>query len=545
MRNRILFISIIITMISCTAQKEEVDLIVHNAMIYTVDPGFSKSESFAIKDGIFVAIGSNKDVLNRFTAKDVIDAEGKWIYPGFIDAHCHFYGYGLGLLKRADLVGTKSFDEVLARLVKHNEGNPAKWLEGRGWDQNDWEIQEFPHKEKLDQLFPDKPVVITRIDGHAALANSEALKRAGIGPYHKIEGGEIESIDGELTGILLDNAIDLVTRLIPKPDMHQRVIALVKAQENCFAAGLTMVVDAGLSYTTINLIDSLHQSGELKIRMDAMLSPTEENFGQFMEKGIYETDRLHVGSVKLFADGALGSRGACLCEPYTDQPDKIGFLINTPEYYLEICNLAYKHGSQVNTHAIGDSGVRLTLNTYATVLKGKNDRRWRIEHSQVVHPDDFDLYGKYSIIPSVQATHATSDMYWAGERVGEERLKGAYAYKQLLDQNGWLPNGTDFPVEEIYPLFTFYASVARKDLEGWPKDGWQMENALSREEALKSMTIWAAKGSFMEDKVGSIEPGKQADFVILDEDIMDAEESILPHIKVMGTYISGEKVYGE
>jgi len=280
------------------------------------------------------------------------------------------------------------------------------------------------------------------------------------------------------------------------------------------------------------------------MRVDAMLSPTEGNFEKYLYNGIYETDKLRIGSVKIYADGALGSRGACLMEPYSDKPDKIGFLINVPEYYLDVCKKAYDNGYQVNTHAIGDSGIRFILNTYAEFLKEPNDRRWRIEHSQVVHPEDFDLYGKYSIIPSIQATHATSDMYWAGDRVGEERVKGAYAYKQLLDQNGWLPNGTDFPVEEIYPLYTFYASVVRKDLEGYPEEGYQMDNALTREEALRSMTIWAAKGSFLEDKLGSIEPGKNADFVILEDDIMTIEEDQLPDVTVLNTFIAGEKVFG-
>jgi len=538
------FLSLFAILLSCASQKEQVDLIVTNAKIYTVDTSFSVAESFAVKDGRFIAIGSNKEIRDKFISESVIDANGKYIYPGFIDGHCHFNSYGQTLLKKADLVGTKSFGEVIDRLIEYNNTYDPQWLEGRGWDQNDWEVKEFPDKGLLDKFFPEKPVIITRIDGHAALANSIALEIAGITPDIRINGGEIEVINGELTGILIDNAIDSIAQFIPDLDMTKRALALSLAEENCFAAGLTMVVDAGLSDTTIHLIDSLQQSGELKMRVDAMLSPTEGNFEKYLYNGIYETDKLRIGSVKIYADGALGSRGACLMEPYSDKPDKIGFLINVPEYYLDVCKKAYDNGYQVNTHAIGDSGIRFILNTYAEFLKEHNDRRWRIEHSQVVHPEDFDLYGKYSIIPSIQATHATSDMYWAGDRVGEERVKGAYAYKQLLDQNGWLPNGTDFPVEEIYPLYTFYASVVRKDLEGYPEEGYQMDNALTREEALRSMTIWAAKGSFLEDKLGSIEPGKNADFVILEDDIMTIEEDQLPDVTVLNTFIAGEKVFG-
>jgi predicted amidohydrolase YtcJ len=276
-----------------------------------------------------------------------------------------------------------------------------------------------------------------------------------------------------------------------------------------------------------------------------MLSPTKENFRKFVNNGVVQTDRLTIRSIKLYADGALGSRGAKLLEPYSDDPGNTGLLIHNPDYYREVCAIAYKNGYQVNTHAIGDSANRMMLMIYGESLKGKNDKRWRIEHSQVINKDDFDLFSKFTIVPSVQPTHATSDMYWAEDRLGPERIKGAYAYKKLLNETGWLPLGTDFPIENINPLYTFYAAVARKDLKGYPEDGWQTENALSREEALKGMTIWAAKGSFEENKKGSIEPGKFADFVILDDDIMTIDIDLVPKITILSTWVNGEIVFNK
>ncbi len=541
--NKIFFLVPVFIILAFSPMKKDVDLIVYNAKIYTVDPEFSIAQSFAVRNGKIVSIGPGKEIRGMYKAKKEINAKGKIIFPGFIDAHCHFYGYGLGLIKKVDLVGTKSFKEVLDRVQKHHKEYPAEWIEGRGWDQNDWKDKEFPDRSELDRLFPDHPVILTRIDGHAVLVNNEALKRAGIDISTTVEGGEIEVENGKLTGILLDNAIDLIVEVMPITDDEIKTIALTKAQENCFAVGLTTIVDAGLYKTTIDLIDALHRDEKLKIRIDAMLSCSDANYSAYLSKGIYKTDRLRVGAIKMFADGALGSRGACLIEPYSDVPDKYGFLIEHPGFYADICEKAYANGFQVNTHAIGDSAVRLILKTYASFLKKHNDLRWRIEHAQVVHPDDFSFFGQYSIIPSIQATHATSDMYWADERLGSERIKGAYAYKQLLDQNGWLPNGTDFPIEDINPLYTFYASVVRKDLEGYPDEGFQVKNALSREEALRSMTIWAAKGSFWEREIGSIERGKNADFVILDKDIMTIPEDEIPRAKVLETYLNGELVY--
>lgn len=540
---RILTLILLIPMFSCNSQKQPADLIVHNAIVYTVNDSFAIQESFAIKDGKFVAVGSNEEVLKQFQSEKTIDAEGKPVYPGFYDAHCHFYGYGVNKIKRADLVGTKSFEEIIERLEAHHKAYHSEWIEGRGWDQNDWEIKEFPSKESLDEVFGEHPVFLIRIDGHAAMVNSAALKKAGITGDTKVGGGDVILRNGEPTGVLIDNAMDLVSSIIPKADETFDRNALLTAQKNCFGVGLTSVSDAGLNKNTVLLIDGMQKAGELKMRIYAMLSPTDENIEHFVMNGPFETDYLTVRSIKLYADGALGSRGARMIEPYSDDPHNHGLFMYPATYYFELCDKAYENNYQVNTHAIGDDGNRFVLNTYAEFLKGKNDRRWRVEHAQIVHPDDFNKFGEYSIIPSVQPTHATSDMYWADERVGEERIKGAYAFKQLMDENGWIPFGTDFPIESINPLFTFYSAVARKDHEGWPDQGYQMENALSREEALKGMTIWAAKSSFEEQKKGSIDLGKFADFVILDHDIMTTDLNNVIDTKVISTFSAGEEVF--
>lgn len=520
-------------MFSCS-ESVKVDLIVHNANVYTVDNQFSKAGAFAVKNGKFVAIGSNRDILSHYYATKTLDAQGQSIYPGFIDGHCHFVGYGETKVRYADLNGCKSFDEVLERLAKHDENNDSEWLLGRGWDQNLWENKKFPENAELQKRFPDKKVLITRVDGHAVLVTDNVLKLIGLNAKSHIDGGEIILKNSKPTGILLDNAADMAKTAIPPLDNAQRIKALKIAQRDCFAHGLTGVTDAGLDIKSIALIDSLQQEGVLQMKINAMINPDDETMNYFMQLGVIEKELLTVRSVKIYADGALGSRGAKLLEPYSDAPETSGLIVESEEFYDHVCEKAYNAGYQVCCHAIGDGGVHMILNEYAKYLKGENDLRWRIEHSQVVDPQDLALYKEYNIIPSIQATHCTSDIPWAEDRLGSERVKSAYAYKTLLAQNGWLINGTDFPIEHVSPLKTFYSSVARKHLT---------DNKLSREEALKSMTIWAAKGYFAEDRKGSIEIGKEADFVILSDDIMTIEDEKIPEVKVVNTFIDGEMVY--
>ncbi len=517
-------------------------MLVYNATIYTVDSSFSIAEAMIINHGKIEAIGKLSELERKFDVKEKTDAAGKYIYPGFIDAHAHFVSYGTNL-QTADLVGTHSWEEITEKLKVFATEHPQSWLVGYGWDQNDWVIKDFPTNEKLNELFPGRPVLLTRIDGHAAIANQKALNEAGLKPGHSITGGEVEDKNGKLTGLLIDNAVDLVSSKIPASSKERFSQALLDAQKNCFTVGLTSIDDCGLSYEEVDEIKALQDNGELKMRLYVMLSDDQSNFDYLERKGIIKTDRLHVRGFKVYGDGALGSRGACLLQPYSDKPGHYGFLLSKQQHFDSVANWISQKGFQMCSHAIGDSGNRTMLNIYAKYLKGKNDLRWRIEHAQTVNQNDFVLFGENSIIPSVQPTHATSDMYWAGDRLGNERVKDAYAYKRLLQQNGWIALGTDFPVEDISPFKTFHAAVVRKDVKAWPKDGFQMENALTREQALRGMTIWAAKSNFEEKEKGSLERGKLADFIILDKDIMKANETELLQIQVLKTYVDGEKVY--
>ena len=353
----------------------------------------------------------------------------------------------------------------------------------------------------------------------------------------------MEVIDGQLTGILIDNAMGLIKRVMPMPDEKQQRNMIMAAQKECLKYGLTTVSDAGISQSDIELLDKMHKDKSLKIRDYAMVSIGLRNIEYFTKKGVIKTDRLNVRSFKIYADGALGSRGACMLKPYDDQKDKVGFLLTSPKEMDLYMSQIYKSGYQANTHCIGDSANRIVLDIYGKYLKGKNDRRWRIEHCQVINPKDMGKFGKYSVIPSIQATHATSDMYWAEARLGKERVKHAYPFKELMKQNGLLANGSDFPVEMVNPLFGFHSAVFRQDDSDFPKGGFQMENALSREEALRAMTIWSAYANFEEKERGSIEKGKMADFVILENDIMTIQPNKIRSTKVVNTFIAGEKVY--
>jgi predicted amidohydrolase YtcJ len=544
MRIRTLFATAAIALFltSCGGPKK-VDTIVVNGVIYTVDSSFSTAQAMAIKDGLIVATGTDAEILAAYTATEKIDAKGQAVYPGFIDAHAHFVGYGKSLFQ-VDLFGTTSWEEAVERVKVFASAHPElAWIEGRGWDQNKWPGKKYPTNALLNTLFPNTPVVLQRVDGHAAIANQKAFDIAGVKPGQPIVGGEVETRNGILTGVLIDNAKGLVYGSIPAVTKQTYTQWLQAAQQNCFAQGLTTVTDCGLDMSDINIIDTLQQEGKINMRLFAMLSDNPENLTAYLKRGPYKTDKLFVNGFKVYADGALGSRGACLLHSYEDRKDWTGFLLANISHYDSLASVLAASKFQMCTHAIGDSANRQILNIYNKYLQKGNDRRWRIEHAQVVNPSDFNLFGAAAVVPSVQPTHATSDMYWAAERLGNERMKGAYAYKQLMDQNGWIPLGTDFPVEDISPFKTFLASVGRVDAKGFPEGGFQSENALSREQTIRGMTIWAAKASFLEKEVGSLEAGKKADFIILAQDLMQVPVNKILDTKVVATFSGGKKVF--
>lgn len=520
---------------------ERVDLLVHNAQVYTVNDNFDKVSAFAVKNGKFVAVGG-EELLEKYKPANTVDAQGLSIYPGFIDAHSHLLELGLNQFK-ADLKNSLGMNHVVQKLKEHQQIHNHNFIVGIGWDQNQWKDNSYPDNKVLNIAFPNTPVVLKRVDGHAYLVNNKAIEMAMINENTKIEGGQIIREKGKLTGLFIDNAMDLINGIIPEFSREQKVNAYQAAQELCFENGLTTVTEAGLSKENIYLLDSLQKSDLLKIRVYAMIENDRKSIDHFMDSGIHKTAQLNVRSVKIYADGALGSRGAALKSDYSDQKGHRGSLLLSKDSLKQIASLLAKNSFQLNTHAIGDAANQMVLEAYNEVLDSIEDPRWRIEHAQVMSPEDFQMFND-KIIPSVQPLHATSDMNWAVKRIGIQRLKGAYAYKDLLDWSGLLALGTDFPVEEINPFQTFYAAVSRKPPGAWSSQApFQEKNALSRYEALLGITKWAAYASFEENEKGSIEVGKYADFVILDQDIMRVAIDRVIDTKIVATILNGKIVF--
>ncbi|MBK8228818.1 MAG: amidohydrolase [Flavobacteriales bacterium] len=529
---------------ACGYRDRDADLVVHNAVIHALDEADSVHQAMAIKDGRIIELGPEHKIRNRYSTKATYDAAGQHIYPGFADGHCHFYGYGLNKQK-VDLQGVGDWDEALARIEAYAKAHPGQgWILGRGWDQNDWPVKEYPDNTKLNALFPDRPVLMQRIDGHAAVVNEAALRAVGMDPEHAVEGGLMLKRDGRFTGVLIDNAVSVFQPIMEQADEATKRQALLDAQRDCFAVGLTMVHDAGLDPGTIDLIKRMQEEGALKMRVYAMVSDSAPYLEQFARSGAIATDRLTVRSVKVYADGALGSRGALLKQPYHDQPGHHGLQLASRDHFREVARWCMDHGFQMNTHCIGDSANKLLLEVYGEVLGGSNDKRWRIEHAQVVSPADRELFAQHSIIPSVQPTHATSDGPWAVDRLGEARIRDAYAYEALRSIMGLVALGTDFPVEGIDPLQTFRSAVLRQSADGWPEGGYHMANALSPTDALRGMTIWNAIAAFREEDLGTLQAGKRADFTVVNIDLEKAPAEALRQAKVVATWIEGEKVFG-
>ena len=537
----------VVSLLLFGCQKQEVDLIVFNAQVITIDDDLPGAEAFAVDQGKILFVGTQREVFDLFDAKNTLDAQENTIMPGIIDAHAHFYQLGLGL-QEVDLRGTTSKEEVIERILAFEPYKTSEFIVARGWDQNDWSDQSYPTKEDLDVVFPDVPVALQRVDGHALWVNSKALLLADIAASGTVPGGMIMGDgQGRPNGILVDAPCDRIFELIPEPTLAISAQALKSAQDYCFSLGLTGVHDAGLRRPIIELIDSLQQIDVLRIKLEAMVSNIEPDVSHYLAQGPVVKPRLRVGSIKVYADGALGSRGAALRSPYSDDPDHYGAIITPMKDLATLTQRALASGFQINTHAIGDSANVSVLRVYQEALSSANnndanDVRWRIEHAQVVPPEYFEVFSK-NIIPSVQPTHATSDMYWVEERLGKERMNGAYAYRSLLEEAEMIALGTDFPVEYVNPMLTLSAAVYRRDTSGYPESGFYIDEAITREQALKGMTLWAAYANFSEDRRGSLTPGKEADFILLDRNPLNCPKQELSQIKVLKTFIDGHQVY--
>ena len=527
------------------------DLIVTNARVYTADESRPLAEAFAVRDGRIVFVGSRQEAdALKGSATRVVDAGGRTVIPGMVDAHAHFGGLAQKL-RAVDLVGTKSYDEVIARVVEKAKTTPkGTWIIGRGWDQNAWGDTRFPTHEKLSAALPDHPVALERVDGHATFANMAAMRLAELTAATKDPSGGkiIRDAQGNPTGVLVDNASSIVERKIPAPTMADTRAALKDAIAVMHRWGLTGVHDAGASAAMIDLYEDMAKSKELGLRLYVMIGDDSTALRKYMAMGprsaLYD-GQVWVRSIKLYADGAMGSRGAALLEPYSDDPNNTGLLLSAPAHIRDVAERALKSGFQVNTHAIGDRGNRVVLDAYEQALKTvpTADHRFRVEHAQIINYDDIPRFAQLGVIPSMQASHQTSDMYWIGKRLGPTRVLGAYAWRSLINSGVIIPNGSDFPVEEVNPLISFHASIARQDANDWPAGGWFPEQRMTREEALRSMTLWPAQAAFQEKEMGSLTTGKFADFVILDQDIMRVPAELVLKTKVLATYVAGKPVF--
>lgn len=527
----------------------QADQVVHNARVYTMNPEQPMAEAFAVEGERILRVGDDEEILDAYPDAERLDALNRTIIPGIIDAHAHLMGRGLSLLQ-VDLVGTTSKDAIIERLREFAQRlSEGAWLTGRGWDQTDWPVQNFPTREDLDAAFPDRPVWIRRIDGHAAWANTAALTAAGIGQIRDAAdpmGGRImRDASGEPTGVFIDAAMSLVDRHVPDPTKNDYLQALRLVLAETARFGITGVHDAGIDLRDAALYRRAIEENWFDIRLYGMIGGRGPTFDHFCESGPILDDRFTVRSVKFYIDGALGSRGAALLEPYSDEPGSAGLLQIEPDVFAENVKAAMLCGFQVNTHAIGDRGTRLVLDAYEEALSqiGVVDHRNRIEHAQVVHPADIARFRELGVIASMQPIHATSDMYWAGDRLGEDRLEGAYSWRSFLDNGVRLAFGSDFPVENVNPLLGFHAAVTRTDATGEPEGGWLPSQAVSREEALKAFTHDAAYAAFQDHDLGSIESGKLADFVVLSKDIMKVPPAEILTTDVVATYLGGERIY--
>lgn len=549
----------IIILFSSCMKGESADLVIHNAQIHTMDNQNSIVDAIAIKDGKIIEIGPERQILNKYSADETIDAIQKDIYPGFTDAHGHILSYARQKLS-VDLVGSKTFNSMLIKIEKYQGKHNRSFIIGRGWDQSLWGDDEMPNNKVLNELFPDIPVCLFRIDGHALLANDYLIQQSNVlekfnnddelnqGGYIIMDEYTEPDIWGHLprtisfpTGVFVDNAMNPILDILPDFPKEELAEAILEVQAELYSYGITGVHEAGVKRTEVELLEELIEADKLNLNIYAMLSPTEKNIAFARENGIYSNQNLLIRSFKVYGDGALGSRGACLKKEYKDKPEHSGYLTTSLERMTNIASICMELGYQMNTHAIGDSTNLVMLELYQKAYDKTPDHRWRIEHAQIVDPKDFKLFTKAGVFPSVQPTHATSDQKWAPSRIGEERMEGSYAYNSLLKQFGMLAIGTDFPVEYTDPFKTIHAAVNRKNSENFPSGGFIPTEAITLEECIKGMTIWAAFAAFQENQLGSLEKGKDATFVIFESQVT-ANATYKPNFSYM-TFILGEKVY--
>ncbi len=528
--------------ISCT-KKQEVDTLLFNANIYLANQVWA--DALAIHEGKIVAVGLENDLRSTYVFTEQEDLNAAYVYPGFNDAHCHFTGLALVLMS-ADLRSSSDQDHMVDLLINwytefKKEGKELDRLDGWGWDQNMWSSKEMPNRLQLDSLFPTMPVVLRRIDGHALLLNEAAMKEYGLLIDGMPTSELLEVKEGWVTGILNENAQNLVPPARPKPEYYLE--SLQQAEQLCFSLGITRLTDAGLDTNELLMLDRFYSKNALKIPLYCMASDVESSFSYFLKNGKIDRENFKVQAFKFYYDGALGSRGALLSKPYSDKEGHYGYSLQAMEEFVAKLDKIDRAGFQACVHSIGDSSAHAAFLAFGRILEPGNDKRWRIEHSQVIADRDLPYFKSLSVLPSIQPTHATSDMSWAESRLGKERLEWAYRAKSFLNFSPVLPLGTDFPVEGINPMMTFYAAVSRRNSDGEPVDGFRISEALSREEALKGMTLDAAFASFQEDETGSITVGKFADLTVLDIDIMNCNLQDLAEAKVLQTWSLGSRVF--
>jgi len=548
---RVLVLTATLALAAPLGAQQPADLIVVNARIYTADATRPLAHALAVRDGTLLFVGSVRGAEALAGPKtERWDLGGATVIPGMVDAHVHLLGLGQAL-RIVDLVGTRSYDEVIARVVERAKtARPGAWIQGRGWDQNDWTVTRFPTHDALSRAVPNNPVLLTRVDGHAALVNAKAMELAGLtAQTQDPDGGRIiRDAAGAPTGVLVDRAQGLVGRVIPADSRDEVKAATLAAIAEANRWGLVGVHDAGEPEDVIAVFEELAKAGQYNLRNYVMVRADEDALDRLMARGprtaLYG-GRLWIRAIKITADGALGSRGAAMLEDYSDEPGNRGLVTADSGYMRRVAAKALRHGFQVNVHAIGDAANRKVLDIFEDALREvpTADHRFRIEHAQILNYHDIPRFAELDVIPSMQGSHQTSDMYWVPTRIGWNRAQGSYAWRSLLNTGVVIPNGSDFPVEGVNPLRSFKAFVSRSDTNGYPVGGWFPAQKTTRHEALLSMTLWPAFAAFMEDVSGSLTAGKYADFVVLDQDIMTVPEDRILETRVLRTVLGGKAVY--